>query len=140
MQATQQRKLIRDEVAQRLRDQLAFLPTLTVHTQQRSHIPEGVDHYANVFFNKGDIQQQGDFRDDAGTLIIRIATVSQRNVDDELDDLGHHIETVIDQSYNLGGIVSDITQTNWHYGMDEQTGHSWLAYIYTVNYSTTIGE
>lgn len=136
MKATQQRKLIRDEIALRLSDRLAFLPTLRVSTQQRSHIPEGVDHYANVFFHKGDVDLAGDFRDDTSVLIIRITTTSQQDVDDELDDLGNHIEAVIDASYDLGGLIGGIIQNSWQYGMDEQTGHSWLAYIYTVKFET----
>lgn len=136
MQATLKRKQIRDEIAQRLSDRLVFLPTLRISTQQRSHIPDGVDHYANVFFHKGDVQQTGDYRDDIGTLVIRIATTAQQAVDDELDDLGNHIEAVVDASYDLGGIVGGITQSNWQYGIDEQTGHSWLAYVYTVKFET----
>ena len=136
MSESAKRKQIRDTVKALLASQLSYLPTLRVYTQQRSYVPEGVDHYANVFFLKGDVEHSGNYREDSGTLIIRISTTSQRAPDDELDDLNQHIESVIDASADLGGIVESIQQNNWQYGMDEQTGHTWLGLVYAVTYTT----
>lgn len=140
MQANPKRKQVRDEVANRCKGALSpTLPTLKVFTQQRVTVPEGTDHFINVFFAKGDVSRASESeRDDNGALVIKLHTNSQFDVDDTLDDLMQHVEQVINTDPTLSGLIDDIEHTEWHYGIDEQTAFNWLAYVYSVSYETDI--
>jgi len=137
MLAVDRRKQIRDALKSELQSQLAELPTLQVFTQQRARVDEGVEHYINIFFFKGDVSRRTyESRGDNADLVIQISTVLSDAVEDHLDSIGKNVEIYLAANPYLGGLLDDSSLREWRYGMDENTGHSWLGLVYKVNFET----
>lgn len=136
--ASAQRKKVRDKVAEKLAIAFVDYSNLEIFKQQRSRAKEVTEHFINIFFHKGEVQFNGDFRADKGHLVVRFACNALTNVDDALDRAGLLIEQALEQDVTLDGVADDIEIASWQYGQDEQTGFSWLGYVYTINYETTL--
>lgn len=134
--ATAQRKAIRDAVASRLIAAFSGYQGFELFKQQRSRPQESTAHFINIFFHKGEVTHEGDFRQDDGKLIVRFASNIQSDVDDALDSAGLLIEQALEDDSRLSALVNDIEISGWHYGQDEQTGFSWLGYAYQISYET----
>ncbi len=136
--ASAQRKKVRDKVAGQLAIAFADYPNMEIFKQQRCRTKEATQSFINIFFHKGDVQFNGDFRQDTGHLIVRFASNALTDTDDVLDSAGQLIEQALEADITLDRLVDDIEIASWRYGQDEQTGFSWLGYVYTIKYETTL--
>tara|TARA_R110001583_G_scaffold34551_1_gene115863 strand:- start:15705 stop:16124 length:420 start_codon:yes stop_codon:yes gene_type:complete len=134
--ATQRRKQIRDEVQGRLSAALSGFAPVEVFSQQRFALRDGTRNCASVFFTEGEVETDLSERTDRGQLAIRVATRVSLAVDDQLDAMVDAVEQALDAEPLLGGLVSSLLQSDWAYGVDEQTGFAWQALAYRIRFET----
>jgi hypothetical protein len=135
---TQQRKKVRDKIEEKLTNAFANYENLEIFKQQRSRAKETSQSFINIFFHKGEVRFNGDYRNDVGHLVVRFATNALSDTDDVLDSAGLLIEQSIEGDITLDNLIDDIEISSWQYGQDEQTGFSWLGYVYKIKYETAI--
>lgn len=136
--ATARRKAIRDAVHAQVVTALGGEVGLEAFTHRRFSVRDGSRTIAQVFFAEGEIDRSVSDREDQGELVIRVATRTPLDIDDQLDDMMGRIEDQLDTDPDLGGTVDWIRSSRYQYGIDEQTGFSWLAQGYRVQTTTDL--
>lgn len=99
--------------------------------------PENNSHkFINVYFLAGDVEQGFQRREDSGKLVVRIGLRTTGDVDASLDAIAVDIVKQLgDGEGRLEDSVDEFSEIRWEYGAPENSTVSFLALIYTVEYT-----